>query len=199
MGFVIFALILFSSLSVFFVSYGKSYSDIENVPYKKMALVLGTSKYVSGDDYNLFYHFRIEAANELIQNNKVDYLLLSGAKDGLYNEPEKMKEDLLKRGVSENKILLDYKGFRTWDSVIRVKEVFGENDFIIVSQQFHIQRALFIASLNDIEARAYIAKNPPVYQAFRTYVRELFARVKLIFDVIFQVRSEFEEKKVVEI
>jgi len=163
-GLVFFSLVLFSNLIVFFTSYGHIYSNVDNVPHKQIGLVLGTSKYISGGSYNLFYDLRLKSASELIFKKKVDTLLLSGSKDGLYNEPEKMKNDLLKMGVNENQIKLDYNGFRTLDSVVRAKEVYGYNDFVIVSQVFHTQRALFIARIRDIDAIGFGTGNPPFYK-----------------------------------
>ena len=126
----------------------QTYSFIEDIPQKKVGLVLGTSKYISNGQDNLFYVYRLNAAKELFENQKVEFLILSGDNStNQYNEPQTMKTDLVELGIPEDKIFLDYAGFRTLDSVIRAKEIFSEDDFTIISQEFHNQRALFIANL----------------------------------------------------
>jgi SanA protein len=72
-----------------------------------------------------------------------------------------MKKDLMNMGVSEDKIFLDYAGFRTLDSILRAKEIFSQNEILIVSQDFHLERALAIAKLNNIKASGFSAKSPP--------------------------------------
>ncbi len=173
---------------------------MDNLPHKKVALVLGTSKYIAGNknQVNLFYKERLKAANELIENNRVDYLILSGTNDSpYYNEPQTMKNDLLKMGVPENKIYLDYAGFRTLDSVLRAREIFSQDDLIIVSQKFHLQRAIFIAGLNDITALGYAAEDPPFLTSAKVYIREIFSRINLLFDILFQKEPRFYGPKVV--
>gem|GEM_PF-6587287 len=76
-----------------------------------------------------------------------------------------------------------------------MKEVFNEDDFIIVSQQFHVQRALFIAKYKGIEAKAYVAKSPKLKLSFKTYLREFFARIKLLFDIVLQKEKKYINEK----
>jgi SanA protein len=195
----IFCFIFFSNLLIFFYSKNKIFYNAEKVPEKKAALVLGTSKYIPNNPgfINVFYKERIHAANELINSGRVKFLVLSGSTDGgFYNEPETMKKDLVELGVSEDKIFLDHEGNRTLDSVLRVKEVFLQSDIIIISQKFHLQRALTIASLNNISALGYAAKDPSFSSVFRTYIREIFSRVNFLFDILFQKKAEFYGKKI---
>ena len=133
----------------------KNYDSVEEVPYNKVGLVLGTSKY-SLQGQNLFYRARIRAAVELFNAKKVDYLLISGDNGTkYYNEPKTIKQDLIANGIPSDRIVLDYAGFRTLDSVVRAKEVFQVKEMTIISQQFHNERALFIASTKDIKAVAF--------------------------------------------
>ena len=196
----IFALILFSNLVVLFFAQDKIYYNSEFVPEKKVALVLGTSKYVAGDVglVNLFYKKRLEAANELFDSGNIEYLILSGTNDSqYYNEPETMKNDLMEMGVPENKIFLDYAGFRTLDSILRAREIFSQTDIVIVSQKFHLQRALLIAGVHDIHAVGYAAKDPPFWLAFPTYSREVLSRVKLFFDIAVEKQATVYGEKVI--
>lgn len=159
-------------------------SDVNKLPQRKVALVLGASKLSKRGTANMYFTYRILAAYELYKTHKVQYLLLSGdnhIED--YDEPSDMREALIQLGVPDSCIVLDYAGFRTLDSVLRCKEVFGEDSIIIVSQEFHNQRALFIANKNNIQAIAYNAKEVNKNYSFKTKVREYFARVKCVLDI----------------
>ena len=137
-----------------------NYDSISLVPTKKVALVLGTSKYLSNGNENLFYSYRINAVTELYKNKKVSFILISGDNGTqYYNEPETIKKDLIANGIPSEVIFLDYAGFRTLDSIVRCKKVFGEDDIIVVSQQFHNERAIYLAKANDMKAVGYNAKD----------------------------------------
>lgn len=170
----------------FWVStYGKEkiYYNIEDTPVRKIGLVLGTSKYI-GKTLNQFYSYRIDAAKALYQNNKIDVLLLSGDNAHLsYNEPWTMKKDMLKAGVPEDRIYLDYAGFRTLDSVVRAREVFDANEFILITQAFHCERALFIAAKTNIDAICYAVPSPKGFDGYKIRMREVLARVKAVLDI----------------
>jgi SanA protein len=195
----IFALIFFSNLVINFYSNDRIFYSVSEIPSKKTALVLGTSKYLIGStkQINLFYKERIKAANDLFESGKVETLILSGTNDSkYYNEPETMKKDLMDLGIPENKLYLDYAGFRTLDSVVRTKEIFSQSDLIIVSQKFHLQRAIFIAGLNNMEAVGYAAQDPPFLTSAKIYLREIFSRINLLFDILFQREPRFYGPKV---
>lgn len=197
--FFLFSLILFSNLAINLYSNEKIHSKLENIPIKKIALVLGTSKYIGGDigKVNLFYKERINTANELYESGKINFLILSGTNDSrYYNEPEIMKKDLMNLGVPENKIYLDYAGFRTLDSVVRAKEIFFQDDIIIISQKFHLQRAIFIAGLNNINAVGYSAKDPPFMISIKVFFREIISRIILLWDILIQKEPKFYGEKI---
>jgi SanA protein len=102
------------------------FTSIESVPHRPVALLLGTSKYARRR-INLFYLHRIEAATELFLSGAVRAILVSGDNaQRAYNEPAMIKRDLIRRGVPAEFITLDYAGFRTLDSVVRAKAVFGQ-------------------------------------------------------------------------
>lgn len=160
------------------------FDDINLLPEVGVGLVLGTSDRVSDGRPNVFFLRRIEAAYELYENRKVKKLLLSGdngTED--YNEPERMKEALIAKGVPEGDLVLDYAGFRTLDSVVRANEIFGQDELIIVSQEFHNERAVFIAKNIGIDAYAYNADSPDFEMAPRVFLREILARVYMIWDL----------------
>ena len=176
--------------AVSFYVQDRVYEDVEILPHRHYALVLGTSKYVTKRKTNKYYDYRLEASKLLIDQDKVDYLLLSGDNRTIqYNEPRTMFLDLRKMGVSESVMFKDFAGFRTLDSVVRANKVFQVPSFTIISQKFHCERALLIAKHYDIDAICFTAKQPEVY--FGTRVREMFARVKAVLDLIIGVKPYF--------
>lgn len=160
------------------------YTDVNSIPTRKVGLVLGASKKTSRGTNNLYFTYRIQAAFELFKSKKVQYLLLSGDNHVKgYDEPSDMREALIALGVPDSCIVLDYAGFRTLDSVVRSNEVFGEDSITIISQEFHNQRALFIANKNNINAIGFNSKEVNKNYSFKTRFREYFARVKCVLDI----------------
>ncbi|MGY3976335.1 SanA/YdcF family protein [Aeromonas mytilicola] len=161
-----------------------TYDDVDAVPYNRVALVLGTSKYLIGGSPNHYFKYRIKAAAELYNNGKVDYILVSGDNATVqYNEPRQMRRALIQAGIPASAIYSDYAGFRTLDSIVRAKEVFGQARFTVVSQAFHNERAIFIARHFGIEAVGFNALDPSAYQGIKTRVREVFARLMGLLDL----------------
>lgn len=184
------AIALVTGLSLFvidrWVSYQAQeqlYTDIEQVDNFDVAVVLGTSKYL-GKVLNEYYSHRMDAAIELYNQGKVSHFLLSGDNaHRSYNEPWTMKRDLLRANVPENKIFLDYAGFRTLDSVVRAKEIFDTDNFLIISQKFHCERALFIAKSHNINASCFAVPGPSRHSGWKVRIREVFARAKAVLDI----------------
>lgn len=177
----------------------KIYSDIQKVPPKKAALVLGTAKYMIGGGKNYFYTYRIRAATALFKAGKVKAIVVSGDNSTkYYNETSKMQKDLIKAGVPRKYIKIDPLGVRTLDSVVRAEAIFDLKDYIIVSQKFHLQRALFIAKAKGQKVIGFAAKDiPGTAAAYRMKLREYLARSKAFLDVyIFQTMPKFDGKKV---
>jgi SanA protein len=175
----------------------KVFNSTKEIPDNKVGLFLGTGKILSNGRINLYYKYRIEAAVKLFKAGKVDFILVSGdnsTKD--YDEPSTIKEDLVKKGIPSDKIYLDYAGFRTLDSVVRCKEIFGQNSITIISQQFHNERAIYIAKRNNIDAVGFNAKDVNVHYGFKTRLRERFARVKMVLDLIFGKKPKFLGEKI---
>lgn len=165
-------------------THSQIYTTKEQVPARKVALVLGASKLSKRGTANMYFTYRMLAAYELYKTKKAQYLLLSGDNHIKgYDEPSDMRDALIAMGVPDSCIVLDYAGFRTLDSVVRCKDVFGEDSIIIVSQEFHNQRALFIANKNGINAVAYNAQEVSKNYSFKTKLREYFARVKCVLDI----------------
>ena len=172
------------------VSQGKVYDSIEEVPERKIGLVLGCSKYLSNGRKNLYFQQRIEAAKELYFSDKVKFLLVSGDNSTkYYDEPTTMKKDLIALGVPGNKIYCDYAGLSTLDSVVRTKEVFKENQFIVISQGFHVRRAIYLGLAHDIDLIGYAPQGVSGLGSLKTELRECLARGKALLDVKFLNRQ----------
>lgn len=175
----------------------KVFSDLNLIQKNKVGLILGTSKYLKNGTVNLYFKYRIDATVELYKNNKIECILISGdnSKED-YDEPTDFKNELISKGIPENKIFLDYAGFRTLDSVVRAKLVFGLNNFTLISQQFHNERALYLARKNGINAIAYNAKDVPNKYGIKVKIREYFARTKVFIDILFKVKPKFIGPKI---
>lgn len=179
-------LILFTIACNFLVehaAHGKIYTRIEDVPNVSAALVLGTSPKSHGK-VNLFYQYRMEAAAALWKAGKVKYIIVSGDNSTVqYDEATFMRNTLHEMGVPDSVITLDYAGFRTLDSVVRAYWVFGQKNIVIVSQEFHNERAIYLAQRFGINAIGLNAKDVPGNYGWRTSLREYLARVNAVLDV----------------
>jgi len=162
----------------------KMFSDINDVPHCRAALVLGCVRIYDGH-VNLFYLHRINAAVALWNSGKIDAILVSGDNSREdYDEPTSMKEDLVARGVPAEYITLDYAGFRTLDSIVRAEKVFNLNDYIVVSQPFHCSRAIYLASRYDQNVFGYCARDVKSAAGLKMRLREVLARNKALLDIL---------------
>jgi SanA protein len=173
------------------------YFNSSVIPENEVGLVLGTSKYNKKGNANKFFENRIQAAANLYHSGKIKHIIVSGDNRELnYNEPRDMRRALIKKDVPESAITLDFAGFRTLDSVVRSKKVFGQNKITIISQKFHTQRALFIASYYGIDAVGYCAVDPPESALYTSYFREFFARFKAVLDLyVIKIKPKFLGKQ----
>ncbi len=173
------------------------YENIENVPSKNAALVLGTSLRLSNGRVNPYFLYRIQAAVELYKNGKVNYLIVSGDNGReSYDESTDMKNMLMELGVPESAIYLDFAGFRTLDSVVRCEAIFGQTEVIVVSQKFHNERAVFLAKAKGINAIGYNAKDLNTSLGLRVHLREKLARVKAVMDIILRTKPKYLGPKI---
>ncbi|CAH0124229.1 ElyC/SanA/YdcF family protein [Chryseobacterium sp. Bi04] len=170
----------------------------KDVPQAKTALLLGTGKTLSNGMPNAYFYNRIKAATDLYKSGKIQYIIVSGdnsTKD--YNEPEDMLLTLMQQGIPQDKIIMDHAGFRTLDSVVRAKEIFGQTKLVIISQKFHNERAVFLARKNGMEAFGYNAADVNKYAGLKTNMREYLAKAKVYWDLIFGVEPKFGGEKII--
>jgi SanA protein len=158
--------------------------NITDVPARRVGLLLGTGKTTRGGWSNPHFVNRVQAAAELYRAGKIERILVSGDNHVKgYDEPTDMKDALVATGVPEQAIALDYAGFRTFDSIVRAKKVFGVSDCTVISDRFHNYRSLFIARRYGIDAVAYCAEDVPLRYSVKTKVRECAARLKAVLDL----------------
>lgn len=158
------------------------HNSLAQLPARKVGLVLGTAKYYRTGVINQYYQYRIQGAQNAYNSGKVKFLLLSGDNaHQSYNEPITMRRDLIAKGINPANIVLDYAGFRTLDSVVRTREVFDTDNFTIITQRFHCERALFIALHRGIKAQCYAVASPK--NIFPLRLREFAARVATLVDL----------------
>jgi len=165
-------------------SEGRIFADASKVPANRVALVLGTAPTIEGGYNNIYFTGRMQAAAKLYEQGKVEKILVSGDNSRVgYDEPTAMKEYLVKLGVPEGAIGLDYAGFRTLDSIVRARKVFGLDKLTIVTDDFHLPRALYIAKHEGIEAVGFQSRALPIQVSPRTWMREAGARLLIMIDL----------------
>lgn len=176
-------LILLGNFWLLYKVQGFVFEELEQVPSCEVALVLGTSSSVNGRDENPFFSYRMEVAARLFHAGKVRHILVSGDNSTKnYNEPRDMRKALIKLGVPDSCISMDFAGLRTLDSVVRGKRVFQLKRVVLISQEFHNYRAVFLARYEGLEAYAFNAPYPASASS-RMIWREYLARNKALWDV----------------
>ena len=170
------------------------YGNTDEIPYNRVGLVLGTNPIGPSGGPNYYFIYRIDAAVRLYEAGKISYILVSGDNHSKeYDEPMCMKNALMERGIPESVIYLDYAGFRTLDSIIRAKEVFGQDSFTIISQKFHNERAVYLARHYGISATGFNAKDVRMAATNLkiAIARESMARVKMYIDILLNKGPKF--------
>ncbi|MES2981671.1 MAG: ElyC/SanA/YdcF family protein [Verrucomicrobiota bacterium] len=179
------ALIAYAYYTASWASRGKLFDDVAKLPAAKVGLVFGTSDRYKGRE-NKYFRYRIDAAVKVWNAGKVETLIVSGDnRSEYYNEPQKMKDALMEAGVPGDRIVCDYAGLRTLDSVVRAKKIFGASKILVISQQFQNERAIYLAQANGMKAYGFNAQDVQFEAGFKTKVREVGARVKMWLDVNF--------------
>lgn len=169
---------------------GRLYTDVSSVPQSEFGLLLGTTPQTRiGCKPNQFFKYRIDAAEALYKAGKVKSILVSGDENSLdgVNEVKCMRDSLIARGVPGSAIILDGKGLRTLDSMVRATNVYGMHSYIVISQKFHNERAIYLAEHLGLDVEylsGFNAADATSNMAIMTYIREYFARVKMFIDIL---------------
>lgn len=168
---------------------GKMFDNVADIPRNRVGLLLGTSPITRWGSHNLYFDERISAAAQLLDDNKIDTVIVSGGnyigkeKYGC-DEPAAMRDSLIARGITPDRIKLDYDGTRTIKSFQNVRNIFGVDSLTIISQKYHNSRALYIGRHLGLNVVAFNAKEPNLTtHKIRNHIREYLARVKLFIDL----------------
>ncbi len=195
---VLFVIVLFlCDYAIDYATKYKTYTSTEKIPKNSVGIILGTAKKLTNGLPNAYYANRIKATVTLFNAQKIDFILVSGDNGSIYyNEPKTIKKDLVTAGIPEEKIFLDYAGFRTLDSMVRAKHIFGLDSATIISQEFHNDRAIYIAQKKGLNAIGFNAKDVFGANGLKVKVREYFARVKVFLDLLTNKQPKFYGEKV---
>ena len=163
---------------------GDSTSDVAEVPEVEVAIVPGALVEPDGD-MSAMLAARVEQASRLWHAGKVEKILVSGDHGSWkYDEPDTMRRALVRDGVAPEDVFEDHAGFDTWATMVRAREIFGVREAVVVTQGFHMGRALFLADQAGLEATGLTADLQPWgFQGRKSSVREVLSRVKAVADV----------------
>lgn len=165
---------------------GHMYDDVASVPETPVALVLGAGVNPDGSP-SAFLKARLDLAHELYSAGKVQVILVSGDNgDVHYNEPDNMRRYLIEAGVPEKQVVADYAGFDTYDSCVRAKRIFGVERLTMVTQSYHLMRAVATCRAVGIDAEGVGDDSVSGYHGawVSGMARELVANYKLGFDLL---------------
>lgn len=184
---------IYANVKVEITTCHRIYSDIDSIPYNKVGLLLGTSPLNRSGGPNTYFTNRINIAAELYHAGKLDFIIASGDNHIVeYDESSAMRDSLIAHGVPDDRIILDFAGFRTLDSVVRAKEIFDCDSLTIVSQADHNARALYLAKVNGIDAVALSAPlKAGLWVRTRLAIREWLTRDKMMLDIWFGKQPHF--------
>ncbi|MFN3411672.1 MAG: vancomycin high temperature exclusion protein [Exilispira sp.] len=183
--FIIITLLLLSfDLYITFSTQKFIYDDIFSLPNYQYCLLLGTSKYTVKNSINLYYKYRIESVKYLYENSKIKKIILSGdSRESNYDETKYMKKDLLRMKIPEDILIIDADGFRTIFSILNLYKKYNIDDVIVVSQRFHLERAIFIGRIFGLKLNGFAAKDIDGISKIKIQIRERGARIRLLLDL----------------
>jgi len=187
LGLLGFFVLVLVRIPIVLVARPKTFS-VGDVPARQVAIVFGAEVKRDGTP-SAVLRDRVETAVELYKNGKVEKLLMSGDNRFVdYNEPEAMRQYAVSLGVPDEAIVLDYAGRRTYDTCYRAKEIFQVDSAILVTQGFHLPRALFLCNAFDVKSVGVGADNYYYLKRLRLvwYIRETLATTQAVWDVYVQ-------------
>ncbi len=170
------------------------FANVENVESAEFAIVLGAAIKNNNQPGN-YLKSRLDDVITLYENGKVNKILVSGDNgEDAHDEISVMNNYLVKNGIPQNKIFGDYAGFDTYSTMERADKIFNIENAIIVSQGFHLPRAIYIAKQKGINAKGYATKQSLGRRKY--FVREYFATIKSFFDCLRNRKSKYYGKKI---
>ena len=183
------AFVFATNVIIYITTKSYIYHEISKARASQTAIILG-AQVLSKGRLSPVLKDRVDTAITLYEAKKVANILVSGDNaTASYNEVNPVRIYLLEKGVLEKDIFLDHAGFDTYSTMYRARNVFNVSSVLIVSQPFHLPRAVFIARSLSVDAYGVSALSKKIL--FRNYVREIFANVKAMFDLIFNVKPKY--------
>ena len=176
---------------------GRTFDHVNKVPHNKFGLLLATSPITPGGAHNFYFENRIKSAEELYKAGKIDYIIASGGdytKDHKFgcDEPQSIKDSLVAKGIPEDRIILDYDGTRTLNSIVKAKDIYELDSVTLISQKYHNERAIYLADKYGLSAIGFNAEPSPIRRnRIKNTVREIFARPKMFIDLIVGTYPKF--------
>jgi vancomycin permeability regulator SanA len=163
---------------------------LADVPPAPVAVVFGAG--LRGGDPAPYLAHRLDAAAELYRAGRIQVVLVTGDNSRRdYDEPDAMRDYLTARGVPDGRIVSDFAGFDTWDSCVRAKKIFGVDRAVLISQGFHIRRALALCEAAGIDAHGVGVAEPRDATWYYGGMREIVAAGKAALDVIVRPDPRF--------
>jgi SanA protein len=184
---LLFVIVAGANAYILLSTMGERTDQIDEVPNAQVALVLGAEVKEDGT-MSAMLEDRVTRAAELWRAGKVERILVSGDHgQWVYDEPDTMRKALQEQGVPGKVIFEDHAGFDTWASMVRAVKVFGVEDAVIVTQGFHMGRALFLADQAGLDATGFTSdlRGYGPEKTIKLGVREVLSRVKAIRDATF--------------
>ena len=165
-------------------------NDINNIPNVDCILVLGAG--IDGDKPSLMLKDRLNSGIELYDNNISDKIIMSGDHGRKeHDEVNIMKNYAMEYDIPSSDIFMDHAGFSTYDSIYRLKHIFGAKSVVIVSQKYHLYRSLYIARSLGLDAYGYAAEDIKYFGNTYREIREILARDKDFIKSIYKPKSTY--------
>lgn len=201
------AFVLASLISTCYVIVSTNASDrifdnIKDIPHNKVGLLLATSPITPGGAHNFYFENRIKAADELYKAGKIDFIIASGgdytkSQTNGCDEPRAILDSLVACGIPADRVILDYEGTRTLNSIAKAKEGYGLDSITLISQKYHNERAIYLADKYGIKAVGYNAVPSPIRRnRIKNTLREYLARVKMFIDNLTDNVPCFEKQNI---
>jgi SanA protein len=165
-------------------------TTIEKVPPQVHTVIILGASILPNGDLSLVLKDRVDTAIQLYVEGKVGNILVTGDDGTLaHNEVRPIRKYLLANGVPDKAIFLDHAGFDTYSSMYRARDIFKVDSVVVVTQSFHLPRALFIARKLGIDAYGVSADRHQYM--FKNSVREVFADVKAVLDILIHRKPKY--------
>ena len=188
------AVLLWVAGNLWVLSHSAPYiqSNVAHCQSQRIGVVFGTSSWTRTGVRNPHFNARMDTAARLIHSGRVRHLLLSGDnRTRAYNEPRAMWHDLNKRGVAPEQLTMDFAGFSTFDTLARAQDVFQVDKAVLITQRWHLPRAIYIARARGMEVTGCVASAGAVAGEWRLRLRESLARVAALGDLYLWGREPY--------